>query len=139
MLTSITSVALCFLPYILGLNPTVIWVPTVPAGRSSPAWGSTRNSGSLPTRKCAVNGSGYLRKRTGGYSAFYSILVQFIYNLMFRPPCGMTQETWQPMECYRISIAFLLTEYSVVIFYIYLKIFIIFIHRDLHTGLPFQI
>jgi len=52
----------------------------VPTGRSSPAWGSTTKSGSLPARKYAVNGSGYLQKNKGGQCAFYSILIQFLYS-----------------------------------------------------------
>lgn len=59
-LTCITKVALCFLLYIVGLNPTVIRVPAVPIGNNSPDCGNTENSKSLPTKKYALNGSGYL-------------------------------------------------------------------------------
>ena len=61
-LTWITSLALCVLPYIWGLYATLISVPSVPDGGSSPYAGVTVKSGSELGAKNASNGRVCLKK-----------------------------------------------------------------------------
>ena len=61
-LTWTTSLALCVLPYIWGLYATLISVPSVPDGGSSPYAGVTVKSGSELGAKNASNGRVCLKK-----------------------------------------------------------------------------
>ena len=74
-----TSLALCVLPYIWGLYPTLISVPSVPAGVRSPDVGVTVNSGSELGAKNASNGRACLKQRTNIIQSY--IRDHFTHNI----------------------------------------------------------